>query len=76
MSGHRYCLFSILIIAFQSFEERITNVDADRQIRRDVLLELLAELHQRNITDAISVREWLEAKLREMDDEQRGTEHG
>lgn len=45
-----------------------------RQIRRDVLRKLLAELHQRNISDAISVREWLEAKLREMDDQPRGTE--
>lgn len=46
----------------------------EHQIRRDVLQELLAELYQRNITDAISVREWLEAKLREVDDQPQGTE--
>jgi hypothetical protein len=34
----------------------------ERQIRLNLLLELLAELYDRNLTDVISVKEWLEAK--------------
>ena len=37
----------------------------ERQIRRNVLLGLMAELYQRNLSDVISVREWLETKLGE-----------
>jgi hypothetical protein len=34
----------------------------EHQIRLNLLLELLAELYDRNLTDVISVKEWLEAK--------------
>ena len=34
----------------------------ERQIRLNLLLELLAELYNRNLTDVISVKEWLEVK--------------
>ena len=37
----------------------------ERQIRRNVLLGLLAELYGQNLSDAIAVKEWLEAKLGE-----------
>lgn len=37
----------------------------ERQIRRNVLLGLLAELYQQNLSDAIAVKEWLESKLGE-----------
>lgn len=37
----------------------------ERITRQNVLLGLLAELYGRNLSDAISVKEWLEAKLRE-----------
>ena len=35
------------------------------QIRRNVLLGLIAELYQQNLSDVISVKEWLENKLDE-----------
>ena len=38
----------------------------ESQIRRNVLLGLLTELYEKNVTDAISVREWLESKLGEL----------
>lgn len=48
----------------------------ERQIRRNVLLGLLSELYERNLTDAIAVKEWLQAKLREPEaDEPRFTNH-
>jgi hypothetical protein len=34
----------------------------ERQIRINVLLELVAELYDANLSDVISVKEWLEAK--------------
>ncbi len=34
----------------------------EHQIRLNLLRELLAELYDRNLTDVISVKEWLEAK--------------
>lgn len=34
----------------------------EREIRRNLLLELAAELYSRNLSDVISVKEWLEAK--------------
>ncbi|MGA8507305.1 MAG: hypothetical protein WB762_17005 [Candidatus Sulfotelmatobacter sp.] len=37
----------------------------ERQIRQNVLLGLIAELYDRKLSDAISVKEWLEAKVRE-----------
>jgi hypothetical protein len=37
----------------------------ERAIRRNVLLGLIAELYEKNPSDVISVKEWLEAKLRE-----------
>jgi hypothetical protein len=36
-----------------------------RAIRRNVLLGLIAELYEKNPSDVISVKEWLEGKLRE-----------
>lgn len=48
----------------------------ERQIRRNVLLALIAEVYEQNLSDAISVREWLEAKLGEpVADEPRFTNH-
>lgn len=45
-------------------------------IRRNVLLSLLAELYQRRLSDAISVKEWLEEKLDvEPEEEPRCTNH-
>lgn len=38
----------------------------ERQIRRNMLLGLIAELYEKNLSDAISVREWLESKLGEL----------
>jgi hypothetical protein len=38
----------------------------ERQIRRNVLLELIAELYEHNLCDLIGVKEWLESKLREL----------
>jgi hypothetical protein len=47
----------------------------ERQIRRNVLLELIAELYQQNLSDAISVKEWLQAKLDEpAEDEPQSTQ--
>lgn len=37
----------------------------ERQIRRNVLLGLIAELYEQNLSDAIAVKEWLESKLGE-----------
>jgi hypothetical protein len=37
----------------------------ERHIRRNVLLGLIAELYEQKLSDAISVKEWLEAKLAE-----------
>jgi hypothetical protein len=34
-------------------------------IRRNLLLTLIAELYEKNPSDVIAVKEWLEAKLRE-----------
>jgi hypothetical protein len=48
----------------------------EHQIRRNLLLELIAELYQRKLSDAISVKEWLEAKLAEaVEDQPRCTNH-
>lgn len=47
-------------------------------IRRNVLLGLIAELYQAKLSNAIAVREWLEAKLREPaveEDQPRCTNH-
>ncbi len=35
----------------------------ERNIRRTILLGLMAELYEKNPSDAIAVKEWLEAKL-------------
>ena len=41
-------------------------VDAlERQTRRNVLLALIAELYEARLSDAISMREWLQSKLDE-----------
>ena len=48
----------------------------DRQIRRNVLLELIAELYERKLSDTISVKEWLESKLDQPgEDQPRCTNH-
>jgi transcription initiation factor IIE alpha subunit len=48
----------------------------ERHIRRNVLLGLIAELYEQKLSDAISVKEWLEAKLAEpLEDEPRCTNH-
>jgi hypothetical protein len=50
----------------------------ERQIRRSVLLTLIAELYEANLSDAIAVKEWLQAKLDdpvEDQDEPRYTNH-
>lgn len=49
-----------------TFRRRANALDAlEHQIRRNVLLGLLAELYERKPSDAISVKEWLENKLAE-----------
>jgi hypothetical protein len=47
------------------------------QIRRNVLLELIAELYERKLSDTISVKEWIEAKLEDepAEDQPRCTNH-
>jgi hypothetical protein len=48
----------------------------ERHIRRNVLLGLIAELYEHQLSDAISVKEWLESKLDEpVEDEPRFTNH-
>jgi hypothetical protein len=48
----------------------------ERQIRRNMLCGLIAELYGQNLTDVIAVKEWLEAKLREPEEaEPRFTNH-
>lgn len=48
----------------------------EHQIRRNVLLGLIAEVYEKNLSDAISMREWLESKLGELvADEPRFTNH-
>lgn len=41
----------------------------ERQIRREVLLELLAELYEQNLSDVIGVKEWLMRKLDDPDED-------
>lgn len=47
----------------------------ERSIRRNVLLALISELYQQNLSDVIAVKEWLQRKLDEpaepLDDELR-----
>jgi hypothetical protein len=44
--------------------------ELERAIRRNVLLGLIAEMYERRLSDVISVKEWLEAKLRERVEEE------
>jgi hypothetical protein len=37
----------------------------EREIRKNVVLKLIAELYEKNLSDSISVKEWLESKLDE-----------
>lgn len=48
----------------------------ERAIRRNVLLGLIAELDQANLSDAIAVKEWLEAKLREPSSDESEADQG
>jgi hypothetical protein len=48
----------------------------ERQIRRNVLLGLIAELYEQHLSDVIAVKEWLESKLDEpVKEEPRYTNH-
>jgi hypothetical protein len=48
----------------------------EREIRKNAVLKLIAELYERNLSDAISVKEWLESKLAEpAEGEPRCTNH-
>jgi len=48
----------------------------ERAIRRNVLLELLAELYEQNPSDVIAMKEWLKRKLDEPDEDgPRSTNH-
>ena len=47
----------------------------EQQIRRNVLLGLIAELYGKNLSDVIAVKEWLQAKLDEPAEEPRCTNH-
>jgi hypothetical protein len=53
------------ILQVLDFRPQAVGKDIDRlerQIRLNLLLEFVAELYDRNLTDVISVKEWLEAK--------------
>jgi hypothetical protein len=48
----------------------------EREIRRNVLLRLIAELYDMNLSDVIAVKEWLQSKLDEpAEGEPRCTNH-
>jgi hypothetical protein len=48
----------------------------EREIRRNVLLQLIAELYEKNLSDVIAMKEWLQSKLGEpMEDGRRFTNH-
>jgi hypothetical protein len=47
----------------------------EREIRRNVLLRLIAELYTTNLSDVIAVKEWLQSKLDERVEDPRCTNH-
>jgi hypothetical protein len=47
----------------------------EREIRRNVLVRLIAELYDMNLSDVIAVKEWLQSKLDERVEDRRCTNH-